>query len=88
MGGEDGFGDFDGALIDVIFGDRSAGAEVTEVRHEITETERRMDVFGVERGEQDVRHGTSVGGKRGQRKGGRNGGEMPGNGAADAGGVR
>lgn len=58
--GENGFDHIEGTLLKIEFEDGGARAERAEIGEEITEAERRVNVFGVEGGQDDVGHGREV----------------------------
>ena len=49
--------DFERALVDVELRDRRALAQLPEIGQQVAQAEGGVDVFGVERREDDVRHG-------------------------------
>ena len=55
--GQQHLGDVERALVDVELDEARARLERAEIRHQVTQAERRVNVLGVERGEDDVGHG-------------------------------
>lgn len=53
---EDGLDDVHGSSVEVEFEQDGVRAQIPEVGHQIAQSEGRVDVFGVERGQDDVRH--------------------------------
>ena len=53
---EENFRNVERALIDVEFEQPRARSQVAEISEQITQPERRVNIFRVERGEDDVRH--------------------------------
>ena len=54
---ENGLHDFQRLLIDDKLRHAGAIPQLAKIRHEIAQPERGVDVFRIERGEDDVRHG-------------------------------
>jgi len=67
--GEDGFDDFEWALLEIEFEDGGQGAEWTEVGEQIAQAKGGVDVARVESGQDDLRHGGNIGPKGGMIKG-------------------
>ena len=53
------FGDFDGSLVDVEFAKRGAGTQRAHVGQQIPQAKGGMNVFGIQRGEDDFGHRSS-----------------------------
>ena len=53
-------GDIERALIDIELDKTGPRLQLTEIRHQVAQAERRVNVFGVERGQHDVRHGAKI----------------------------
>ena len=58
--GEKDFGDVVGALVQVEFNDAGAVLQFSEIRQEVAQAERGMNIFRIERAEDNVRHRSAV----------------------------
>jgi hypothetical protein len=58
--GQNGFNDFERALLKIELDNTGLRAQRTEIGRQIAQSKRRVDVPGIERGENNPRHDTEI----------------------------